>query len=75
MKNYTLSIVTISLVVFMNLINAQTKVDYAEMAEKIHSEIITIDTHVDTPLRMVRGMDITKRNDGKKDGSKLDFPV
>ena len=74
MKNYTLSIVTISLVVFMNLINAQTKVDYAEMAEKIHSEIITIDTHVDTPLRMVRGMDITKRNDGKKDGSKLDFP-
>ncbi|HPI38924.1 MAG TPA: membrane dipeptidase, partial [Ignavibacteriaceae bacterium] len=74
MKKYTLTIVTISFVVFMNLINAQTKVDYAEIAEKIHSEIITIDTHVDTPLRMVRGMDITKRNDGKKDGSKLDFP-
>lgn len=74
MKKYTLTIVTISFVVFMNLINAQTKVDYAEIAEKIHSEIISIDTHVDTPLRMVRGMDITKRNDGKKDGSKLDFP-
>jgi membrane dipeptidase len=43
-------------------------------AAKIHDEVLTIDTHCDTPLRLVRGdFDIGKRNDPYKTGSKVDF--
>lgn len=73
MNKYTLTLVSFFFLMMNNSI-AQTPEYYNEQAEKIHSEIVTIDTHVDTPLRMLRGFDITKRNDGKKDGSKLDFP-
>jgi len=73
MKKYTITLVAILVFIMDNSI-AQTSENYYELAEKIHSEIVSIDTHVDTPLRMLRGFDITKRNDGRKDGSKLDFP-
>ncbi len=44
-------------------------------AEAIHAEVLTLDSHVDTPLMLLReGFDIGKRNDPRDGGGKLDFP-
>ncbi|MHC1736527.1 MAG: dipeptidase [Ignavibacteriaceae bacterium] len=54
---------------------AQTTESLDERINRIHSEIITLDTHTDTPLRIQRGnFDIGKRNNPYRSGSKLDFP-
>jgi membrane dipeptidase len=43
--------------------------------DEIHEKILTIDTHVDTPLRLNRkGFDIGKYNDRAQGGGRLDFP-
>jgi membrane dipeptidase len=43
--------------------------------DEIHERILTIDTHVDTPLRLNReGFDIGKMNDREQGGGRLDFP-
>lgn len=42
---------------------------------EIHEQLVTIDSHTDTPLRMSReGFDISQRHDPRKDYSKIDFP-
>jgi membrane dipeptidase len=47
----------------------------AEEAGKIHSSILTIDSHTDTPLMLDReGFDIGKRNDPAGRGGQVDFP-
>lgn len=44
-------------------------------AALIHSRILTIDTHVDTPMRIVGGgFDIGERHDPHQHGGKLDLP-
>ncbi|HAJ98973.1 MAG TPA: membrane dipeptidase [Bacteroidales bacterium] len=44
-------------------------------ANEIHQRILTVDTHVDTPLQMMNeDFDISKRNDPRGRGAKLDFP-
>jgi membrane dipeptidase len=44
-------------------------------AEKIHREVVTIDSHNDTPLWMVhQGFDMAERHDPLKERSKVDFP-
>lgn len=46
----------------------------AERAERVHRDILTIDTHVDTPLRLGRpGFDLGRDNSDQR-GSKVDFP-
>ncbi|NOY38181.1 MAG: membrane dipeptidase [Chlorobi bacterium] len=46
-----------------------------ERANKIHSKVLTVDTHVDTPMRLMRGdFNLTVRHDPYQDGSKVDFP-
>ncbi|TVQ47607.1 MAG: membrane dipeptidase [Saprospirales bacterium] len=42
--------------------------------ERIHRNILTLDTHVDTPMGMVRGFDVGIRNDEGLGGGQLDFP-
>ncbi len=55
--------------------NCQTKPDYELLADQIHSEIISVDSHTDTPLRLSRGnFDISIRNDARKTRSKFDLP-
>lgn len=40
-----------------------------------HDELITIDSHTDTPLRLTReGFDFSMRQDPYKDGTKVDLP-
>ena len=49
--------------------------DLEKRIEKIHRKILTIDSHVDTPQRLMENdFDISKRHDSLSDHSKLDFP-
>ena len=65
-----MKIVEIILVILM-LGNACSK----NTVDEIHENILTIDTHVDTPLRLNReGFDIGKYNDREQGGGRLDFP-
>ena len=42
---------------------------------QIHQEMLTIDSHADTPLNIMReGQDLSIRSDSRKGGSKIDFP-
>jgi len=44
-------------------------------AARIHSAVLTIDTHSDTPLNLLRdGFDLSKRQDQAATGTKVDFP-
>ncbi len=43
--------------------------------ERLHNEILTVDSHTDTPLRLVRaGFSLADSHDVYKMGSKVDFP-
>jgi len=44
-------------------------------ALEIHQELLTLDSHTDTPLRFFRpGTDLGNSSDSRKGGGKLDFP-
>ncbi|MFZ5517987.1 MAG: dipeptidase [Candidatus Zhuqueibacterota bacterium] len=44
-------------------------------AVKIHDRVLTVDTHVDTPLRLMRSdFDPGERHDSSRRGGKVDFP-
>ncbi len=46
-----------------------------QRAAAIHAEVLTLDSHVDTPLMLQRdGWDISQHNDPHDRGGKLDFP-
>ena len=41
----------------------------------IHERVLTVDTHADTPLRMIEpGFDLAERHDPLETGSKVDYP-
>lgn len=49
--------------------------DLVKKALAIHDRVLTIDTHADTPLRMIQpGFDMAERHDPKETGSKVDYP-
>ena len=46
-----------------------------EKANKIHSSVLTIDTHNDTPFRFRDdSYKMDERHDARADGTKMDFP-
>jgi membrane dipeptidase len=46
-----------------------------EKQRQIHQSMLTIDSHADTPLNIVRaGQNLAVRSDSRKGGSKIDFP-
>jgi membrane dipeptidase len=46
-----------------------------EQAKSIHEEILTLDSHTDTPLMLGRrGLDLGEYNDPHRGGGKVDFP-
>ncbi|MEN0046623.1 MAG: dipeptidase, partial [Bacteroidota bacterium] len=46
-----------------------------QKALKIHDRVLTVDTHADTPLRMIQpGFDMAERHDPNETGSKVDYP-
>ena len=49
--------------------------DLFKKAEKIHKQILSIDSHTDTPMHLMeKDFDIAKRHDPNNDYSKIDFP-
>ncbi|MEL7117951.1 MAG: dipeptidase [Bacteroidota bacterium] len=49
--------------------------DPKENALEIHDRVLTIDTHADTPLRMIEpGFNMGERHDPNETGSKVDYP-
>ena len=46
-----------------------------QKALEIHDRILTVDTHADTPLRMIEpGFSLGERHDPRETGSKVDYP-
>jgi membrane dipeptidase len=44
-------------------------------ADRIHDKVLTIDTHVDTPMRLLRAQfNLGERHDPRKGGGQLDLP-
>lgn len=73
----------LNLFVFVLLIGAckeksttiETEEELVQRALDIHKRVLTLDTHADTPLRMIEpGFDMAERHDPKETGSKVDYP-
>jgi membrane dipeptidase len=70
---YNLNLLLLSILTFCttNLLAGNIE----KKAARIHGEVLTIDSHNDTPLRMmVKGFDINARHDPRKEYTKVDFP-
>ncbi|MEM9647995.1 MAG: dipeptidase [Bacteroidota bacterium] len=56
----------------------ESKTEEEQLVEKaleIHKRVLTLDTHADTPLRMIEpGFDMAERHDPNETGSKVDYP-
>jgi membrane dipeptidase len=71
------TIIILAVFLFCGLISMgqKTASDLEKRVERIHRKILTIDSHVDTPQRLMeKGFDISRRHDSISDHSKLDFP-
>ncbi|MEM1432584.1 MAG: membrane dipeptidase [Pseudomonadota bacterium] len=54
---------------------AETDEALIARALEIHDRVLTLDTHADTPLRMIEpGFDMAERHDPRETGSKVDYP-
>ena len=56
---------------------SETETEEAMVARalEIHKKVLTVDTHADTPLRMIEpGFDMAERHDPNETGSKVDYP-
>lgn len=55
--------------------NTETEEQLVKRALEIHDRVLTLDTHADTPLRMIEpGFDMAERHDPNETGSKVDYP-
>ena len=53
----------------------ETEEQLVQRALEIHKRVLTLDTHADTPLRMIApGFDMAERHDPNETGSKVDYP-
>ena len=58
-----------------NPTNSETEEELVARALEIHKRVLTLDTHADTPLRMIEpGFDMAERHDPNETGSKVDYP-
>ncbi len=56
-------------------LSGETEEQVVQRALDIHDRVLTIDTHADTPLRMIEpGFDMSVRHDPDETGSKVDYP-
>ena len=55
--------------------NTKNNESIAEKAARIHAKVLTVDSHVDTPMRLTHsGFDVGKRHDVVTERSRVDFP-
>ena len=53
----------------------ETEEELIKRALEIHKRVLTLDTHADTPLRMIEpDFDMAERHDPNETGSKVDYP-
>ena len=55
--------------------SAHQNISLSSSALELHDRILTLDSHADTPLRLMEpGFDLAERHDPHETGSKLDYP-
>ena len=55
--------------------SAHQNMSLSSSALELHDRILTLDSHADTPLRLIEpGFDLAERHDPHETGSKLDYP-
>ncbi|WP_435578198.1 dipeptidase [Gilvibacter sp.] len=84
MGKFTLSsLLSLCLILALVSCKEETGPSEAEKAEaeliakamEIHKRVLTLDTHADTPLRLMEpGFDLAERHDPNETGSKVDYP-
>ena len=77
--NYFIILLTASLIFSCNKNSNKAVTTNEEVliqkALEIHNRVLTLDTHADTPLRMIQpGFDMSERHDPRETGSKVDYP-
>ena len=71
MKKYSIIIVAVFLLVFIGCNTNKAP----QTPEEFHQSLLTVDTHTDTPLRLMREhYDLSERHDARQRGGKVDFP-
>lgn len=75
MKSLRFVIIAIFFLTGFLMNNCQTTENrLAKNVKKIHDQVLTVDTHCDTPMRLLRSdFDMGKRNDPHEGGGKVDF--
>lgn len=72
---FMVMMIAVGLALFMKCSRDLTEEELAEKAAEIHDKVLTVDTHVDTPMRLVRSdYDLGERHDPDRRGGKVDFP-
>ncbi|HWR99723.1 MAG TPA: hypothetical protein VN249_03860, partial [Prolixibacteraceae bacterium] len=75
MGNKFQSVLPVTLLLLFAAVGAVSKENPEAKASRIHQAVLTIDTHSDTPLNLLReDFDLGKRNDQAVSGTKVDFP-
>ncbi|MGE5682676.1 MAG: dipeptidase [Bacillota bacterium] len=75
MKTVLLRLLAIQCLILAGCSSSNNVSSLMQEAEDLHKSILTIDTHTDTPLRLMqKDFDMSKLHDPKADQSKLDFP-
>ena len=60
---------------FSNFTFQMSQDELAKKAAEIHDKVLTVDTHVDTPMRLVRSdFNLGERHEPERRGGKVDFP-
>jgi len=79
MKRYFPALLALPLLFVASCVNKEdkelTEEEQRALALEIHKRVLTVDTHADTPLRMIEpGFDMAERHDPNETGSKVDYP-
>jgi membrane dipeptidase len=75
MKTSNLFLLLLSIFLIVGFSFQLSQDELAKKAAEIHDKVLTVDTHVDTPMRLVRSdFDIGERHDPGRRGGKVDLP-
>jgi membrane dipeptidase len=73
--NKIYGVIVLILMVFCMGFSAEKPGDLEKKAAQIHRSVLTVDSHTDTPLRMMqKGFDMSVKHDARKEYTKIDFP-
>lgn len=75
MKTSNLLLVLLPIFLFSGFAFQLNQDELAQKAAEIHEKVLTVDTHVDTPMRLVRSdFNLAERHEPGRRGGKVDFP-